>query len=215
MVPKPDEWDTSSLSPSRRAYLDKGLSFEDIAALTVGEAQIQKTWIRPRYKPPNTNFRQVCFRIHVNPQAYDLFYNAPDGLRGRYWQSPDIGFLATRYLIDALRPNLLKFADENPPKIDPPKKHIEEMTIKEVGASLDAPSAKVWVREEGVSDGPELKVRRWALNEAKKPGSKLWRWTPIDNELEVKGALLDPTGVEHIPDCKLDRSCQIHHYGFT
>ena len=52
MVPEPDEWDTSNLPASRRAYLDKGISFEDIAASTVIEAQILKTWIRPLETPP-------------------------------------------------------------------------------------------------------------------------------------------------------------------
>ena len=152
--PDLDEWDTLNMPASRRAYLDKGISFEDIAASTVIEAQILKTWIRPLETPPKhgpKNFRQVCFLIRVCKQTYDLFYNAPDGLRGRYWQSPDMGFLATRYLIDALRQKLLRFAEENPPKIDPPKKNIGEMTVKEVRASLDAPSAKVWVRDKDES----------------------------------------------------------------
>jgi hypothetical protein len=205
----------SNLPDSRRTYLNKEISFEDITELTVGEAQIQKTWIRPRYKPPNTTFRQVCFRIHVNRQTYDLLYNAPDGLRGRYWQSPDIGFLATRHLIKAISHKLLGYLEENPPKIEPPTENIEEMTVDEVAASLDAPSAKVWVREQ-FTHGPELMVRRWKLNEAK-PGNKglLWRWTPCDNEIEVKGALFNPARAEHIPDSKLDRSCQIHYFGFT
>jgi hypothetical protein len=165
--PDLDEWDTSNLPPSRRTYLDEGISFEDIAASTVIEAQILKTWIEPLRDPPKhgpKNFRQVCFLIRICKQTYDLFYNASDGIRGRYWQSPDIGFLATRYLIDVLRPKLLKYAEVNPPKIDPPTKNIEEMTIDEVGASLDAPTAKVWVRDRDESgskisyDGPKLKI---------------------------------------------------------
>jgi hypothetical protein len=64
MIPNLDEWDTSNLPDFRRAYLDAGHSFEDIAALIVDDPKIQKNWIRPRYNLLNTNFRQVCFRIH-------------------------------------------------------------------------------------------------------------------------------------------------------
>ena len=117
-LPKADEWDTSKLPVSRRAYLDQGLSFEDITALTVNEAQIRKNWIRPYTTAPKgfEKYRQVCFHVHVGHKNCDLIYNAPDGLRGRYWQSPDIGFLATRKLIHALKPKLLEFAKNTPPK---------------------------------------------------------------------------------------------------
>jgi hypothetical protein len=135
-----------------------------------------------------------------------------------------MGFLATRYLIDLLKPQLLKFAEECPPKLISKKACIDEMTFKEVGASLDAPSAKLWVRERdefgsmiSPNSQPQLKVRRWEINENKPENTNgpLWRWTPYDNEIEVKGALLDPTGIEHIPERKQNRSGQIHCHGFT
>jgi hypothetical protein len=208
MVPKSDEWDTSKLPDSRRAYLDHGLSFEDITAATLSEAQVRKNWIRPYEDAPEgyENYRQVCFRVRIGHKNCDLIYNAPDGLRGRYWQSPDKGFLATRLLIDALKPKLLEFTKVNPLSAD----------IDEVCASLDAPSAKVWVRENISYAGPKLRIRRWEANEIIL-GSKgrLWRWTAYEDEIDVKGALLGPAGNEAIPDGKRDRSCQIHHNGFT
>jgi hypothetical protein len=218
MVPKSDEWDTSNLPTQRRAYLDQGLSFEDVTASTVSQAQVRKNWIKPYRDAPEElkNYRQACFRVFVGYQNCDLIYNAPDGLRGRYWQSPDIGFLATRHLIGALKPKLLEFTKDNPAKIFPPNTNIKEMTIDEVRASLDAISAKVWVRENISYDRPQLTVRRWELNENVLGGKGiLWRWTAYEDEIEVKGALLDPAGSETIPDGKRDRSCQIHYYGFT
>ena len=90
------------------------------------------------------------------------------------------------------------------------------MTIEEVRASLDAPSAKVWVRENISYGEHQLKVRRWEANETI-PGGKgiQWRWTAYEEEIDIKGGLLNTAGNETIPAGKLDRSCQIHHYGFT
>jgi hypothetical protein len=97
------------------------------------------------------------------------------------------------------------------------------MTSCEIEASIAALSAKVWVREKDEngnslidSSGPQLVVSRWVANE-KTQHSKggLWRWTPIADIIELKGALLDHSGREHVPESKRDRSCQIHLFGFS
>ena len=219
--PRLNDWDTSKLPESRRAYLDSGQSFESIAALIVERSEITKYWPDPlRDKPKGfPDFDQVCFRLHVGNEAFDLFHNAPDGLRGRYWQRPDLGFLATRHLIDALNAKLLAYAKNNGPVL---RGSAREMKVDEVGASLNAPSAKVWVRERdehgnnmiAPKNEPALLIPRWKAD----PGPKgpLWRWTPCDNEIEVKGALIRRGGnEEHIPESKRDRSCQIHRHGYT
>ena len=223
-VPCSREWDTSSLPECRRAYLESGRSFEEIVSSLVEETEVRRAWIEPyRTHPKGTpkETRQVCFRLRICAPTYDLFYNSPDGLRGRYWQRPDLGDHATHHLITCLRPKFLKFAGDNPPEIIHP---AGTMKIEEIQASLDASSAKVWVREKDddgnskidSTSGPQLKVLRWMQNE-NKPCSKgpLWRWTPIDNEIEIKGALLTPEGDEKIPEGKQNRSCQIHQFGFT
>ena len=223
-VPGSEKWDTSSLPECRRAYLDSGRSFEEIVGQLVEEAEVRRAWIDPyRTHPTGTpkETRQVCFRLSICPATFDLLYNSPDGLRGRYWQRPDLGDHATHYLITCLKPKLLKSAAGNPPKIIPP---AGDMNIEEIEASLDAGSAKVWVREKDDEGNTkidskselQLTVLRWMQNE-NKAGNKgpLWRWTPIDDEIEIKGALLTPEGVETIPECKQNRSCQIHLFGFT
>jgi hypothetical protein len=122
-------------------------------------------------------------------------------------------------LITALKPKLLSHAASNRAVIG---KKAREMTFAEVQASLDAPSAKVWVREKddlgnnmiSPSNEPALIVPRWKAE----PGRKgpLWRWTPCGDEIEVKGALIRRGGnEEHIPESKRDRSCQIHRHGYT
>jgi len=224
-VPGSQEWDTSGLPECRRAYLDNERSFEEIAERLVGEAEVRKAWIGPYRNPPKgtpNETRQVCFLLRICPTTYDLLYNSPDGLRGRYWQSPDLGDHATHSLITRLKPRLLEYAAESPPKVCPSAADMNEVQIKD---SLDRPSAKVWVRERDddgknkvdLEAGPQLTVRRWVENE-NKPENKvgrLWRWTPIDNDIEIKGALLTPDGNEEIPEVKQHRSFQINLFGFT
>jgi hypothetical protein len=150
-----------------------------IAALIFAQLEITKYWIKPLETPPKTpgfpkDFQQACFRLHVSNEAFDLFHNAPDGLRGRYWQSPDIGFLATRHLIQVLSWKLLTYAAEKSTCLE---NKAKEMTVDEVRASLAAPSAKVWVRERddqgnliiSTKDEARLIVPRWEENEEVKP----------------------------------------------
>jgi hypothetical protein len=122
-------------------------------------------------------------------------------------------------LIDALNAMLLAYAKNNRPVLEG---KAREMTIDEVGASLNAPSAKVWVREIddqrnnmiAFDNEPALMIPRWKAD----PGPKgpLWRWTPYGDEIEMKGALIRRGGnAEHIPESKRDRSCQIHRHGYT
>lgn len=215
-VPSRAEWDVSRLEHWRQAYLNNGRSFEEIVDSIIAEAVLERATVEPyRTAPCNESgkARQVCFLIRIKPQTYDLFYNSADGLRGRYWQNPQWGDLATNYLIDALKPLLLKSVEDYGPDF--------EMSVRNVEDSLDAASAKVWVYEGNGSKissqgGPQIVVPRWAQNESKL-GSKgqQWRWSPCDDQIEIKGALIDPEGIEHIPESKRDRANQIYMFGFT
>lgn len=217
MMPDKTDWDTSKLTDCRKAYLDAGYSFQEIAQMVVKEARVIDGQFEPYRDAPKgvpKETKQICFTVEVDRKAYDLFYNAPDGLRGRYWQTPDRGFKATRHLIDSLKPKLLAY----------PLYLQDETNNGFVGASLDGDSAKVWVCEKDENRDPitdfhseqRLNVPRWLANEADAPINKrCWRWTPNHDRIEVKGALLDPNGNEHVPEYKRDRSCQIHRYGFT
>jgi hypothetical protein len=183
--------------------------------------------IRVGIKPYNTpargeakDARQAIFLIRVGEEICDLLYNAPDGLRGRYWQSPDHGFGASTHLIDTLSRKLIAFADANPPT---PIGKAAPMTSKDFAASLAAPSAKIWPRERNDKDESlllltehQLLVPRWRENERHAVINKgEWRKTPTGGELEIKGALLARDTTEYLPEGKRDRSCQIHRFGFT
>ncbi len=219
--PLPAEWDTSQLSLDRRAYLDDGLSFEEIVAGLFTEMQVTCATIQP-YRTPAASeprdARQVVFVFSTSKEACDLLYNAADGLRARYWQSPDHGFEATRHLIDRLLPALISFVDHNPPI---PIGRVTSMTSRDIQASLEAPSAKVWPRERDDDDNllfveHQLVVPRWLENEQYASINKgMWRRTPNGGELEIKGAILGKDGTEYLPEGKRDRSYQIHRFGFT
>lgn len=219
-------WDTSNFSAERREYLDGDLAFEAIARSIASEATVLRTWLEPYHTAnprnhPERSARQVCFRVSVYPQTFDLFYNSSDGLRGRYWQEPELGFEATKQVIRLLRPNLMRFAEANPPGFERRSKFASEMGLADVGISLDAPSSKVWVGEEVlISSQPELVVQRWIENEGRGimgmwcKGPR-WRCAPESGEIEVRGGLIDSDGRERIPESKVRRSEEIHFFGFT
>lgn len=219
--PFPTEWNTAQLSGNRRTYLDSGLSFEEVASQILTEMQIIRGAIEP-YRTPAPgepkDAQQVIFLICVGDETLDLLYNAPDGLRGRYWQSPDHGFGATRHLIGRLLPTLISFAEQIPPTCNG---RATPMASEDIRASLDAPSAKIWPRERD-DNGTSLLaddllfVPRWHANEKHASINKgMWRLTPSGGELEIKGALLGPDTTEYVPEGKRDRSCQIFRFGFT
>ncbi len=209
--------------PSRRAYLEQA-SFESLVVRVADEAVVTEAWVEPYNSPPpgvpKNAARQIIYRLSVSEQTLDIFFNAPDGLRGRYYQGPDHGFEATRRLIDALTSKLLAYAEQHPPM---PRKKAAPMGLECIAASLSRPSAKIWPREWGATyllivppPDEQLVVARWLANEAAGGDNKgMWRRKPIQNELEVKGALLGTDGTEHVPPGKRDRSCQLHRFGFT
>lgn len=219
-------WDTSNFSVERRTFLDGGCSFETIVESIVSEARILRIWLEP-YRTANPrdraerSARQVCFRVLVSPQTFDLFYNSADGLRGRYFQDPNLGFKATKQLIHMLKPSLMQFAEANSPRFEVRSRYASEMSITDVGASLGAPSTKVWVGEEVLTSGqPGLVVQRWLENEGReitglRSKGPRWRCALENGEIAVKGAFVDSDGVEHVPESKVRRSEEIHYFGFT
>lgn len=228
MVPNETQWGMSRLPKNRRQYLERRVSFEKIAQMIVDSASSIRGWIED-YETAPKKMRRVtfrgCFAVTVDLEAYDHLYNAPDGLRGRYWQSPDRGFLATRFLINLLNPKLPQGDKLTLGKyVLSPNNARDWQGRKLVSASLKGVSAKVWVREKNDSgyslidkrSDERLDIPNWEEVELDSPGGPgSWRWTPKDNVIEIKGAFIELDGVEHIPDNKRDRSCQIQKFGFT
>ncbi|OSI21193.1 hypothetical protein [Bradyrhizobium canariense] len=215
--PSKTEWGTSGLSAERRAYLDAGLSFEKITTRVIESATVISSCIEPYRNAPRgeRDGRQIIFVVRTSAQLCDLLYNAPDGMRGRYWQSPDLGFTATKHLIEGLLPKLMS---DGPPA---PPEHCAPMNADDITASLKGLSAKVWPRERDDGGTPlwiedRLKVLRWEQSEQLIDGKgRSWRRSFTSDDLEIKGALIGADQTEYIPASKRDRSCQIHKFGFT
>ncbi|TPN46362.1 hypothetical protein [Mesorhizobium sp. B1-1-7] len=209
------------MSDSRQAYLDAGLSFEEIFGQIQAECHVIGAKVKGYGTPARgepKNARQVIFLVRTSKQACDLLYNAPDGLRGRYWQSPNHGFVATQFVIRSLQPALMTFAEHNPPVL---LGRVADMSIEEIRCSLAIPSAKLWPRERDDDEASlltedKLLVPRWLENEQHAQINQgMWRLTPTGSDLEIKGGILGTDGLEYVPNGKRDRSCQIHRFGFT
>lgn len=145
--PSQSEWDTSLLPPERRHYLDIDIGFEDIVIRAVNELEVVGCRIKPFTSPAKgepKDARQVIFRTQVTKETNDLLWNARDGLRARYWQSPGHGDDATRRLVLALSPKLLASVEQNLP---PPSGKAAPMTLEDIEASLELVSAKSWPLE--------------------------------------------------------------------
>lgn len=219
--PSKMEWDTSRLWATGRAYLDNDdLSFKEIASRVIESATVISNRIRPYDDAPpgEEDGRQIIFIVRVEPQTCDLLYNAPDGMRGRYWQSPDYGFAATKLLISGLLRTLMLFSERHPPMLP---KRCAPMAAEDIKVSLKSISAKVWPREHDDNGNwlfkvDQLKVLRWEQNEGRGEKGPMWRQSPTGGDIEIKGALIRPVDqIECMPEGKRDRSCQLHRFGYT
>jgi hypothetical protein len=209
-VPTSDEWNTSHLGGDR-AYLENRNAFEEIVDDLIPDAKVLCCEFEPSEHWPGAR-RIVCL-VTVAAVAVDLLHNSRDGLRGRYWQAPDRGDRANRYLVAALEPKLLDFARQ--------KQTWNADDLAEVEKSINHPTAKVWVHEKSEKYGNDTmhpEVPRWRQNEAKAPQDLkyLWRkWWPDLSEIQVKGAFLSPAGDAWVPPTKRSRSNDINQFGFT
>jgi hypothetical protein len=206
------EWRYEGLPDQRIALLSGPCTFEQLTVRILTDGAIVE-WGRDRYHSWKTEAekraRQVIFRAALSPpELCDLFFNGRDGLRARYWHSPEAGDAATRYLIDSLLPVLEKTAATTPPSYTG---FAEPMTEADIHISLTSRSAKAWPVESERDSKGGLEVKRWS--EARPDGQ--WRWTPQRCDLEVKGAIIDLQQVEIVPSSKRDRAGQIHRVGFS
>lgn len=221
-LPSTKEWNVSALIEDGRSYLADSPRFERIVENVASSVVILPPTLcacqaRPPYAAKGT--RRLEFRIVVDRETGDLFFNSADGLRSRYWQGPDLGDDATRYLIESLLAALLHSFEVGPVQVFG---RAEPMNVEQASACLRARSAKVWVRERDDAgnlmidlSGAQLFVPRWADIEDCAPQKTSWRWSPTSTEIDIKGAFIEPNGNEYVPNDKLERSLQIHRFGYS
>jgi len=197
-----------SVDEARRLVLAKSNSFEELAGKVVDDVRVIRAIAEPGRDRGLTDCLQPVFFVEL-PNTGDMLFNGPHGYRAQYWIDPWRGLDANAWLLTCLRPKLLAAVNiEDQPnlaKID-------------ICASLDAMSAKIWIREASstLMNSRDLDVEPWVSEAARGVElALLGLAAPQVSKFEVKGALLDPFGNERVPARKIRRHHDIHNFGFA
>src|SRR6266404_9473988 len=103
------EWGFEASMPRTRSSALAAMSFEEISATFAREVSADTPVAEKatnRAAPKNT--RRLVAPLVVSPITGDLLHNGRDGLRGRYWISPEVGERAMARLIALALPALLR-----------------------------------------------------------------------------------------------------------
>jgi len=197
-----------SVSDSRCAALEKHDSFEELVAEVLEDVRVIRAVAERGRHQGLTGCLQPVFFIEL-PTTGDALFNGRSGYRAQYWIDPLNGLTANATLIASLKPRLMAAVDV----ADQP-----DLAKIDICASLDAMSSKIWISQAPLtlSGNRDLNVEPWVSEAAR--GVELARLgvaAPAVTRFEVKGALLDAFGHEHVPSGKLRRHQDIHHYGFA
>jgi hypothetical protein len=199
---------SSSMEESRREVLSRPFGFDDLVRRVVEDMKVIRAIAALGRDRGLTDCIQPVFFIEL-PKTGDVLFNGSSGYRAQYWMDPWRGLEANAQLISALKPGLLASVDI---QVQPNLAKID------VCASLDATSAKVWIREapSTMEHRVDLDVEPWTSEAARGVElAQLGLAAPQIQKFEVKGALLDPFGNERVPARKIRRHFDIHHYGFS
>jgi hypothetical protein len=148
---------------------------------------------------------RASYLLQVSSNAYDAFFNSPEGYRGQFALSIRAGEAANHELLNTLKDKLFEFESN--------QRTIPLALLK---TSLNAVDAKVWIFEREVEkhlgdDTPEILYTPWQLATSDGVGPR----APLGCKLEVKGGWLDLQGREHRDPYKASRSNDIHTVGFS
>ena len=145
------------------------------------------------------------YRLLVDPDVYDAFFNAPVGLRAQYARGAAHGEAANRRVISLLAPRLLAF---EPGNASVPASAIEW--------SLCGAQSKIWIDEDEVEAQlgqiePQIIYPKWSANSASGAGLL----APRGSHIEVKGGWFSADGTVLIDPAKAGRSEDIQREGYT
>jgi hypothetical protein len=204
--PTADDWRfASGFSPERLANLERTTGFEEIGEAIVREAQVTALPMETGAAGELRGCRRPVFRLVVAPATFDQFYNGRDGYRARYWQSPEAGEAANRWLLRALSPKLVG-------ALGKPDAAFGQK-------SLACGSATIWFREETTLGNARLQVAQWEAaargDSTLSDKAREARWAPIGTLLEIKGAFLTDGYRERIDPDTVERAMTLHHAGFV
>jgi hypothetical protein len=207
------EWRFASGMPRARASALDASLFDEIVERFAGEVTVAAVPVSEKAVDPKApkGTTRATIALSVSPTTGDLIHNGRDGLRARYWISPDIGESATLRLVGLVSPVLMSSL---PGKVT--GSDASEMTKEDLARALQLSSTKIWLGEGQLTvRGRFLDVPRWAFNEQEQDNPRLWRWTPEPTRFEVKTGWLTPDHAEFVVEYKKSRSCHIHRWGFS
>jgi hypothetical protein len=205
--PTAQQWQfANDFTPDRLGYLERDASFEDIGRAIVHEARVTALPVEIGRDGDLRGCTRPVFRLVVDHPTFDQFHNGRDGYRGRYWQSPEIGEKANRWLLRELLPKL----------VDAPGATTNRAFAAK---ALNLGSAKIWFHEESSLGKARLFVEQWeqtasgesSLSNKARDG----RWAPIGTTIEVKGAFMTDGGQERVDPDEVERAMVLHLAGHT
>jgi hypothetical protein len=187
----------------RRAHLNSCDSFANIVNGLVLSADIERSiWDVPQNRDLH-GYRRAGFRFEVPPFLYDAFFNAPGGYRAQYAVSAELGVKMNRVLIEAIKPKVVALTRAR-------------ADYREILASIDAESAKVWIDEAEVeaqlfAEAPQIDYQPWSTA----PGYGVGLRAPLGTRLVLHGGWLNGAGVEHLAVGKARRNEELHETGWS
>ncbi len=211
---------TELISGDRRTRLIAWKSFDSVLQQLVSSTKILSYEEEPFKDHRLHGCVRASFLLLVDSHTYDGFFNSSVGYRAQYCQSFEKGEQANRQLIEALRSELVKFAQLS---------LMTALCQNRIEASLDATDAKIWIDEsEPVSIPPEeltihINYQPWvdrAIRADKHQEEEFINavrgvFAPFGTRLEVKGAWLGADGCERRDPSKAHRSKQIALDGYS
>jgi len=213
-------WDfTDLIAAERRSRLLALSRFDDVILTLTASCKILNYEAEPFLHDRLSGCVRAIFLLQVDFDTYDGFFNSPVGYRAQYCLGSEIGELANRHVIDALRSKLIKFAQPlTTPTFD----------SERVARSLDAIDAKIWIDETEDGSGPprqlEVHINYPPWVEGAKRGDHLQQeeyigavrgvFAPHGSRLEIKGGWLDKNGLVKRDPVKSHRSEYIAINGY-
>jgi hypothetical protein len=191
---------TTRVPVDRRNRLLAFTSFDDIVA-QLGSARVEPMYWEPAMVPRLSGCHRASFKLKVDPDTYDAFFNSPAGYRGQYALAEACGAQANSAALASLLPKLLASAQ-------PFAAHFPVLT------SLRGEQAKIWIDESEVDDqltDPHTSIvfSDWEFNEPNGQGLR----APVGTTLEIKGTWVNAAGIEVINQPKCARGRNISRTG--
>ncbi len=198
-----EEWRfTAAVSADRVDQLRSRVSFDEVLNAIL-QASVGRFWWEPFDATRLKRCNRASLFLHVDPNAYDDFFNSANGYRAQYSISSGAGAAANRSPLNAPEPMLVTAAREQ-----------SRVPLAPVRGSLRGVDAKVSILETDVEEqlSDPVAARAYAPWEFDSPNGR-GLLAPVGTLIEVKGAWLDPAGVETRDPARESRGVQLNEAG--